>query len=98
MIEPDVRNAIYQLHLAGTPQRAIARQFQVSPHTVRKIGRQEGAVPQTVRKDKIHIDRELLERLYRECGGWLERVHEKLGGGGELQVRHPPVTRLGGGM
>jgi transposase len=94
MIEPDVRNAIYQLHLAGMSQRAIARQFHVSPHTVRKIIRQQGAMPQTVRKDKIHIDPELLRRLYQECNGWLERVHEKLVEEEKVQLSYPTLTRL----
>ena len=30
MIDPDMRNAIYQLHLAGMPLREISRQFHVS--------------------------------------------------------------------
>ena len=60
MIDPDRRKAIYQLHLAGVPQAKIGRQFHVSPRTVRTIIRQQGSLPQTVRKDKIHIDPELL--------------------------------------
>jgi transposase len=51
MIDADVRNAIYQLHLAGTSLRDISRQFQVGRNTVRQIVRQQGAMPQTVRKD-----------------------------------------------
>ena len=45
MIDPEMRNAIYQLHLAGRPLREISRQFQVSRNTVRAIIRQQGAVP-----------------------------------------------------
>ena len=78
MIDLDVRSAIYQLHLAGVPLGKISRQFHISPRTVRTIIRQQGAMPQTVRKDKIHIDPELLGRLYQQCDGWLERVHEIL--------------------
>jgi hypothetical protein len=37
MIDPDMRNATYQLHLAGAPQAHISRQLRVSPHTVRTI-------------------------------------------------------------
>ena len=62
MIDPDVRNAIYQLHLAGMSLTAISRQFQISRNTVRAIVRQQGAMPQTVRKDKIHVDPDLLRR------------------------------------
>ena len=94
MIDPDRRNAIYQLHLAGVPLGKIGRQFHVSPRTVRTIIRQQGAMPQTVRKDKIHIDPELLGRLYRQCDGWLQRVHEILVEEEGVQVSYPTLTRL----
>ena len=90
MIDPDKRNAIYQLHLAGTPLQEISRQFKVGRNTVRAIIRQQGVMPQTVRKDKIRIDPDLLRRLYRECDGWLERVHEKLIEGGKSRSAIPP--------
>ncbi|MGO9270421.1 MAG: helix-turn-helix domain-containing protein [Terriglobia bacterium] len=94
MIDPDVRNAIYQLHLAGMPLQEIARQFQISRNTVRAIVRQQGAMPQTVRKDKIHVDPDLLRRLYGECGGWVQRMHEKLVEEEKIQLSYPTLTRL----
>src|SRR5208283_3062681 len=94
MIDPDRRSAIYQLHLAGVPQGKISRQFHVSPRTVRTIVRQQGAIPQTVRKDKIHIDPDLLRRLYQQCDGWMQRVHEKLVEEDKIQVSYPTLTRL----
>lgn len=93
MIDPDMRNAIYQLHLAGTPQAQISRQLHVSPHTVRTIIRQQGAIPTSVRKDKIPIDPELLRRLYHECDGWLQRIHEKLVEEEKIEVSYPTLTR-----
>ena len=93
MIDPDRRKAIYQLHLAGVPMNKISRQFHVSPRTVRTIIRQQGDLPQTVRKDKIHIDPELLGRLYQQCDGWLERVHEILVEDEGVQVSYPTLTR-----
>ena len=94
MIDADVRNAIYQLHLAGTPLRDISRQFRVSRNTVREIIRQQGAVPRAARKDKIHIDLDLLRRLYDECEGWVRRVYEKLIEEENVQVSYPTLTRL----
>ena len=93
MIDPDRRNAIYQLHLAGTPQAHIARQFHLSPHTVRAIIREQGAMPQTVRKDKIHIDPDLLRRLYQQCDGRIQRVHEILVEDEKVRVSYPTLTR-----
>jgi len=94
MIEPDRRKAIYQLHLSGMQLRAICRQFRLSRNAVRAIIRQQGAVPSTVRKDKIHIDPELLRRLYHECDGWLQRVHERLVEEEGVQLSYPTLTRL----
>ena len=93
MIDPDKRNAIYQLHLAGTPQAHIARQFHLSPHTVRAIIREQGAMPQTVRKDKIHIDPDLLRRLYQQCDGRIQRIHEILVEDEKVRVSYPTLTR-----
>jgi hypothetical protein len=94
MIDADVRKAIYQLHLAGTPLHDISRQFRVSRNCVRRIIREQGAMPHTVRKDKIQIDPELLRRLYRECQGWIQRMHEKLVEEEKIQVSYPTLTRL----
>ena len=94
MIDPDKRKAIYQLHLAGVPLGKISRQFHVSLRTVQAIIAQQGAMPQTVRKDKIHIDAELLRRLYQQCDGWLERVHEILVEEEKIQVSYSTLTRL----
>jgi len=94
MIDPDRRKAIYQLHLAGVPKDKIGRQFHVSPRTVRTIVCQQGNLLQTVRKDKIHIDPELLGRLYRQCDGWLQRVHEILMEEEGVHVSYPTLTRL----
>lgn len=94
MIDPDTRNAIYQLHTAGMPLREISRRFKISRNTVRQIIRQQGGMPQTVRKDKIYIDADLLRRLYHECDGWMQRVHEKLLEEEGIQVSYPTLTRL----
>jgi transposase len=94
MIDPDVRNAIYQLHRAGSSVRQISRQLRVSRHAVKDIIRRQGAVPQRVRKDKIHIDPELLRRLYRECDGWVRRIHEKLTEEEQIQVSYPTLSRI----
>jgi len=93
MIDPDLRNAIDQLHRAGRPLREISRQLNVSRNTVRAVVRQGGAKPPTVRKDKIHLDPELLQRLYTQCDGWLQRVHEKLVEEEHLQLSYPTLTR-----
>ena len=94
MIDPDKRNAIYQLHTAGMSQREISRRLQVSRNAVQRIVRQQGQPPRNERQDKIQIDRELLERLYRECQGWVERMHERLREEEQISVGYSTLTRL----
>jgi transposase len=93
MIDPDLRKALYRLHLAGTPLRELSRQFNLSRNTIRRITREEGAMPQTVRKDKIRIDPELLQRLHQQCDGWAQRIHEKLREEQGIRMSYSTLTR-----
>ena len=94
MIDPDKRKAIFQLHAEGMSLREISRRLHVSRKTVRKIIQQQGEMPDTVRKDKREIDAELLRRLYDECRGWAERVHERLQEEENIQIGYSTLTRM----
>ena len=94
MIDPDKRKAIFQLHTEGMSLREISRRLHVSRKTVRKIIQQQGEVPDTVRKDKRAIDAELLRRLYHECRGWAQRVHERLQEEENIQIGYSTLTRM----
>lgn len=94
MIDPEKRKAIFLLHEEGVGVRKIARQLRVSRNTVRTVIIAEGEMPSTVRKDKIRIDPELLERLYRECDGFVQRVHERLVEEEGIDVRYSTLTRM----
>jgi hypothetical protein len=61
---------------------------------VAQIIRQQGVRVPKVRSDKIRVEPELLQRLYRECDGWLQRVHEKLVEEEHLQLSYSTLTRL----
>jgi len=94
MIGPDKRKAIYLLHLEGKGVREISRLLGPSHKAVAKIIKQKGEPARIRRKDKIRIDPELLRRLYGECGGWMQRVHEKLVEEEKIPVAYPTLTRL----
>jgi len=94
MIEAHKRKAIFLLHSEGMDARDIARQLKVDRKTVQAIIGQKGEMPDGVRRDKIRIDPELLEKLYKECEGYAQRVHEKLVEEEGLQVTYPTLTRL----
>ena len=51
-------------------------------------------MPVTVRQDKVRIDTNLLERLYRNCDGWIQWVHKKLVEEEGIPVRYSILTRL----
>ena len=94
MIEADKRKAVFLLHQEGMSAREIARRLGLGRNTVRAIIGQEGAMPQAVRKDKQHIDEELLRHLYQECQGRMARVHEKLVEEEGLTVTYSTLTRM----
>ncbi len=78
MISAEKRAAIYQLHKEGMGVRELARSLRVNRGTVSDIIKQKGVMPETTRSDKIQIDAQLLIKLYKDCDGWVQRIHEKL--------------------
>jgi transposase len=78
MIDANKRKAIFLLHNEGMGAREMSRKLNVSINTVRNIIEQKGELPEIVRKDKIHIDPELLQTLYIRCDGYAQRMHEIL--------------------
>lgn len=94
MIGPDMRNAIYQLHQAGMSLREISRRLHISRNAVRKIVKQLGKLARQERRDKMQLDAALLERLYQECDGWMQRIHEKLVEEEGIQVGYSTLTRM----
>jgi hypothetical protein len=68
--------------------------MNVSRNTVREIIIQQGEMPQTVRRDKIKIDPELLRQLYADCDEYAKRVHEKLVEEHGIRVEYSTVTRM----
>src|SRR5437899_5815512 len=94
MIDADKRKAVFLLHQEGIGRNQIARQLRMSPNTVRVIIEQQGEMPLRSRSDKIEIDVELLKRLYQECDGFAQRVHEKLIEEEHVSIQYSTLTRL----
>jgi transposase len=93
MIDQDKRMAIFRLHQEGMSLREISRCLHVSRHTVRAIVKQQGRIEQKVRRDKKQVDGELLARLYRECNGWIQRIHERLLEEEKIRIGYSTLTR-----
>jgi len=94
MIEVEKRKAIFLMRQEGLLFGEIARLMGVSRSAVRTIVKQQGEMPSTVRSDKIHIDPELLRRLYADCNGYAQRVYEKLVEEEGIQVKYSTLTRM----
>lgn len=94
MIGPDKRKAVYLLHEQGMGLREIARNMNISPNTVMRIIEQKGQMPETVRKDKISIDPELLAGLFSECKGRAQRVYEKLMEEHGINIAYSTLTQM----
>jgi transposase len=93
MIEADKRKAVVLLHEEGMSAREIARRLHLGRNTVNAIIAEGGQMPQVVRELKVPIEPELLQSLYQECEGWIERVHEKLAEEHQIQIPYPSLTR-----
>jgi transposase len=74
--------------------RQISRRLHVSRNAVRKIVKQQGKAARRERSDKMHLDPALLERLYQECDGWMQRIHEKLVEEEGIRVGYSTLTRM----
>jgi transposase len=92
MIGPDKRKAIFLLHQEGMSAREIARRLAVSRKAVRAIIEQGGQMPKLVRPPKVHLDPELLRRVYEQCEGWVQRVQEKLAEEEGMAVKYSTLT------
>ena len=78
MIDADKRKAVFLLHNEGMGAREIARRLGIGRNTVRRVIALDGAMPLATRREKLPLEPEILRRLYAECDGWIQRVHEKL--------------------
>ena len=94
MIEADKRHAVFLLHQEGMSPSEMARRLHISRNSVRAIMAQKREMPVWVRQDKIRVDAALLQRLYQECEGWAERVHEKLVEEHDVRVGYSTLTRM----
>lgn len=93
MIEADKRKAIFVLHREGKKIKEISLSLKVSRNAVREIIRQGGEAPDSIRKDKIVIDEQLLGRLHEECEGRIQRIHEKLLEEQSIKIGYSTLSR-----
>jgi len=93
MITDDDFRTIHQLHEKGTGKKQIARLLHLDPRTVRKALSRDANEQHHGRRDKVVVDEELLRTLYQECGGYVQRIYEKLTEDYSLSVSYSTVLR-----
>lgn len=93
MIDSETRKAVFRLHERGMSIREMSRQLRMCRKIIRGIIKEKGSLPTTVRSDKSKIDLELVKKHYADCGGWIQRVHEKLKDDG-VCVGYSTLTRM----
>lgn len=93
MIDADKRSAVLALHQEGMGLREISRRMRLGRNTVRRLIRQQGRLPAAGRAERVRIDPALLEALYKDCDGRIQRVHEKLVEEEGVAVSYPTLTR-----
>ena len=93
MIEQDKRNAIYCLYKEGMNKSRIAKELKIDRKTVQTIINQQGRMPLSDRCDKIEIDSEMLRKLYVDCEGYAERMHEKITEEEGIKIGYSTLTR-----
>lgn len=93
MIDADKRSAILALHQSGMGLRELSRRMRLGRNTVRRVIRQQERAPEPVSVQRVRIDPQLLETLYKACGGRAQRVHEKLVEEEGIEVTYPTLTR-----
>lgn len=75
--------------------KAIARQLRVNVKTVRAIVRREDVHEEPKeRSDRVVIDQALMERLYHDCRGYMQRMHEILTEEHGIAIGYSTLTRL----
>ncbi len=94
MIDANKRKAIFLLHNEGMGIRELSRKLGVSINTVRKIIDRKGEIPETTRQDKIQIDPVLVQKLYKDCDGYAQRVHEILEEEQGIAIGYSTLTRI----
>ena len=93
MIDPEKRKTIYFQSMQGMTATTISQQMHVDRDTVCTIIDLKGEMPDSKRSDKIELDGPLLIRLYAECNGYRERMHEKLTEEHDVKIGYSTLTR-----
>jgi len=93
MIHADKRQAAQTLFAQGRSKKEISRLLNISPKSVRRLLKNNGAAP-SPRRDKIAVSEDLLRRTYTDCNGFRQRIYEVMTEEQGLKIGYSTLTRL----
>lgn len=82
------------LYRQGVRRKAIAALLHLDIKTVRAILCADGPRQPKVRCDRRDVDETLLTELHRDCGGYVQRMHEILTEEHGIDIGYSTLTRL----
>jgi hypothetical protein len=94
MIDHDRRLAVKTLHEQGQSRKDIARLLRMDVKTVRAILQTDESDEEHFRNDRICVDENVLQQLYKDCKGYVQRMHEKLTEEHGVTIGYSTLTRL----
>jgi transposase len=94
MIDADRQSAALTLYRQGLSKKKIAQAVRCSVKTVRSIIRRGSVAEIQQRSDTASVDDELLEKLYCDCNGYVERIYEILTEQHGVKIGYSTLTRL----
>ena len=93
--DQNLQAAALTMYRQGVARKAIARQLHLDVKTVRAIVRRESLHEEPKeRSDRVVIDQALLEQIYQDCRGYVQRMHEILSEEHGIDIGYSTLTRL----
>lgn len=94
MIDQGRRLAVQTLYNQGIKKKQIALMLNVDIKTIRSLITGAFNQEKKQRQDSIDINDTLLEKLYRDCNGYVQRIHELLTEEHNIAIGYSTLTRL----
>ena len=93
MVSLENYDIILALHKSGESARSIARKIGLSRGTVGKIINGPPQMPVPLKDNQGLIPEEKLREYHAMCGGWIQRMHEKLNDEEGLSISYSSLTK-----
>jgi transposase len=93
MVSLENCDIILALHKSGESARSIARKMSLSRGTVGKVINGLPQMPVPFKENQSLIPEEKLREYHAMCGGWMQRMHEKLNDEEGLSISYSTLTK-----